>query len=392
MQQIHCLIGAYLLLDNYIGLSNKRDALYYKATKYGSNLFWENYKKIRNKCSNIFHKNKSAYFQKFIESSKKLWKKLGPYITPNKKSALIASQILIHSVLNTDLHLANAFCNYFATITNSFKFIKLQDCRNCVKKFFESNPRLNKFRKGAEFNLPDFNINEVIKGLKALTSNSGKGESDIESSILIEAAETLGKPITQLFNLILKSGMYPDKWKCAHITPIFKGGKKSDLSNYRPISILSPISKLFESLIATKIMEHLELNFMLHESQFAYRKKTSTEHAVLTMTEEWRKKLDLGLDVIALFLDLSKAFDTVDHEILLDKLVYYNFHPNLISLIRNYLKNRSIKVKVNDSLSERIPINVGVPQGSVSRISVGTFTLHYSLFILTILIFSKQDQ
>ena len=71
------------------------------------------------------------------------------------------------------------------------------------------------------------------------------------------------------------------------------------------------------------------------------------------------------MDVIALFLDLSKAFDTVDHEILLNKFVYYNFHPNLISLIRNYLKNRSIKVKVNDSLSERISINVGVPQGLV---------------------------
>ena len=83
---------------------------------------------------------------------------------------------------------------------------------------------------------------------------------------------------------------------------------------------------------------------MLHEAQFAYRKKTSTEHAVLTMTEEWRKKLDLGLDVIALFLDLSKAFDIVDHKILLDKLAYYNFHPKFISLIKNYLENRSIKV------------------------------------------------
>ena len=147
---------------------------------------------------------------------------------------------MISSILGLILISIYAFC--VVTITNSFKFIKLQDCRNYVKKIFESNPRLNKFRKGAEFNLPDFNIDEVINGLKALTSNSGKSESDIESSILIEAAETLGKPITKLFNLILKSGIYPDEWKCAHITPIFKGGKKSDLSNYRPISIIRPIS------------------------------------------------------------------------------------------------------------------------------------------------------
>ena len=104
---------------------------------------------------------------------------------------------------------------------------------------------------------------------------------------------------------------------------------------------------------------------MLHSSQFAYRKKTSTEHAVLTMTEEWVKNMDLGYDVIALFQDLSKAFDTVDHNILLSKLIYYNFHPKFISLIKSYLENRTIKVKVNDSLSEKREMNVGVPQGSV---------------------------
>ena len=141
--------------------------------------------------------------------------------------------------------------------------------------------------------------------------------------------------------------------------------KKSDLGNYRPISILSPISKLFESLISTKIMSYLESNNMLHSSQFAYRKKISTEHAVIAMIEEWRKRLDEGFDVIAIFLDLSKAFDTVNHKILLAKLTYYNFHSNLINLIANYLTNRKIKVKVNDALSESQEIDVGVPQGSV---------------------------
>jgi len=287
------------------------------------------------------------------------------YITPNKKSSLISSQIL-KSVLNTDIHLATAFCNYFSTITNSFKFFHIHICLHFVNNFFNNNPLLSTFKnKDVGFNLPEFTREEIVKGLKALAPNSGKGESDIESSILIEAADALGKPLTDLFNLILKTGIYPNEWKCAHITPIFKGGKKTDLGNYRPISILSPISKLFESLVSTKIIEYLERNNMLHRSQFAYRKNTSTEHAVLTMTEEWRKNLDKGFDVVALFIDLSKAFDTVDHNILLAKLKHYNFHPNFIRLIKNYLEDRSIKVKVNDSLSESCPIKVGVPQGSV---------------------------
>ena len=126
---------------------------------------------------------------------------------------------------------------------------------------------------------------------------------------------------------------------------------------------------------------------MLHRSQFAYRKKTSTEHAVLTMTEEWRKNLDKGFDVVALFIDLSKAFDTVDHNILLAKLEHYNFHPNFIRLIKNYLEDRSIKVKVNDSFSESCPIRVGVPQG------VPLFwDLYFLLFISTILTIFKQNQ
>ena len=114
-------------------------------------------------------------------------------------------------------------------------------------------------------------------------------------------------------------------------------------------------------------MLYLESNSLLHPAQFAYRKKNSTEHAVLTMIEEWRKRLDEGYDVIAVFLDLSKAFDTVNHEILLAKLKFYGFHENFIKLIRSYLYKRRIRVKVNNtlSLSQIFNDDLGVPQRTV---------------------------
>ena len=152
---------------------------------------------------------------------------------------------------------------------------------------------------------------------------------------------------------------------CPHNSHIQRARKKSELTNYRPISILSPISKVFESLIAEQIYAYLESNQLLHQAQYGFRKGLSCEIALNTLIDEWRESLDAGNDTIAILIDLSKAFDTVDHELLTTKLTYYNFHNDLIHLLKSYLSNRSIKVKVNDSLSNSKPINIGVPQGSV---------------------------
>ena len=192
------------------------------------------------------------------------------------------------------------------------------------------------------------------KGLKGLKPNSGAGEVEIDSIIFISAAKELSSTITHLFKLIIQTHTFPDEWKCAHITPIYKGkGSKSSIDNYRPISILPPIAKLFESMMATKIYEYLEFNNLLHSSQFGLRKSRSCELALNSMVEEWRTSLDSKKEVISMFLDLSKAFDTVDHQLLIHKLKFYNFKSPLIKLIENYLTNRTMRVKNNNTMSKK---------------------------------------
>ena len=360
----------------YLKKCSKRDKIYYNIInkcKNNTDSFkkeWMLYKKIRNDCSTLFHKKKSSYFSKFIESesvsSKKLWKKLSPHISPNNKPALNPSLILKKETSNPDLELSNTFCNFFSTITSKFTFKPIDLCIKYSTNLFKTNSNFGTLDDDDGFELELFNISEIEKGLKNLKPNTGAGEVGIESIVLINGAEELRLAITNLFNLIIKTHTFPDEWKCAHISPIYKGkGSKSSLDNYRPISIIPPIAKLFESLIATKIYDYLENNNLIHSSQFGFRKSRSCELALNSMVEDWKKSLDSKKEVITMFLDLSKAFDTVDHQLLIHKLKFFKFKSSLIKLIENYLTDRSIRVNINNTLSKKKSITVGVPQGSV---------------------------
>ena len=166
-----------------------------------------------------------------------------------------------------------------------------------------------------------FNQNDLKKGLSQIDSKSSPGYCGIPASIFSATANELSLPITSLFNLCLDSGKIPSDWKIALVRPNYKGkGSKQDPDNYRPISILSPISKLFESLIATAMCEFYESNSIFSDSQFSFRRKVSCELALNTLVNDWKTSLDKRKSVIALFLGLRKAFDTVDHTLLLLKL------------------------------------------------------------------------
>ncbi len=165
----------------------------------------------------------------------------------------------------------------------------------------------------------------------------------------------------------------PDEWKISHITPIFKGkGNKSSLENYRPISIISPISKVFESILGAKMRAYFESNNILHQDQNGFREGRSCHLALNNIVDFAKRNLDKKNHVVAVFLDLSKAFDTIDHDLLLNKLNKYGFSDNAYNLIKDYLSNK-INCQVQWLKIETRTLKIGCP----TRLNFGTITLHY---------------
>ena len=302
-----------------------------------------------------FKRKKFNHFNKVIESqsvsSKKLWKSISSFINPNKKSQIIPNLILKGHSNNTALDAANCFVNFFASVINKFTFLPLISCFIYINHFFKKYIKIPN-------NTPIFNFkkilpNEVLQKLQGLEATSSKGEVGIETKIFKECANELSIPLADLFNSCIKNNYMPTEWKLAHLTPNHKGkGSKSDINNYRPLSVLSPIAKVYESLLAERISNFFESNNLLYDTQFGFRKGLSCELALNTFIDKIRQKLELKEYVIAIFLDLSKAFDTISHKILLLKLKYYNFSPSALSLVENYLSDRTMKVNLNGTFSK----------------------------------------
>ena len=167
---------------------------------------------------------------------------------------------------------------------------------------------------------------------------------------------------TNIFNECLINGKFPDTLKREDVTPIFKKGYNNEKENYRPVSMLSTFSKVFGKLLFKQIIDHMQSKFSKHLTGF--RKNHSTQNALLVLIEKWKTILNKKLKVDALFMDLSKAFDTLDHSLLLAKLSAYGFDNNSLSIVRSYLANKIQRCKIGNHFSNWRKITTGVPQGS----------------------------
>jgi hypothetical protein len=315
-------------------------------------------------------KKKIEYYNKLIESeslsSKKLWQSMSAIIiNPNKKSIIIPNLILKGHVQNTTLDAANQFFNFFSTILVKFIFIPIAFCLNFVENHFKNNMKiLVNFSKSFDF--LEITPEEVLKELNSLDPTSSKGAVGIEPKIFKQCANELAKPLADLFNNCIKNNFIPLEWKLAHLTPNYKGkGSKSDINNYRPLSVLSPIAKVYESLLAIRITNYFEENNLFNKSQFGFRKGLSCELALNTFFETIRENMNKKEHTVSIMLDLSKAFDTINHEILLAKLNKYKFSDSALKTIKNYLSDRTMRVNIDKTLSKTEFLRIGVPQGSV---------------------------
>ena len=167
------------------------------------------------------------------------------------------------------------------------------------------------------------------------------------------------------FHSHIQSGIFPDAIKLARVIPFFKTGDKGSFSNYRPVSLLPQFSKIIEKLLNKRLDTFLEANQVLTSSQYGFRNKASTSHALLDLHEQLTKSMDEKLKTIGTFIDLKKVFDTIDHSLLIKKLNIYGIRGVASSWITSYLDKRSQYVYYNDVKSDTPDISCGVPQGSI---------------------------
>lgn len=208
------------------------------------------------------------------------------------------------------------------------------------------------------------NIEEVELLIDSIDISKSSRVEGINTPILKDCLKCTKKHLCHLFNKVLNNGIFPDEWKVAHITPIHKGGKRDVVSNYRPISLLPLIGKLMEKLIHSRVYSYLQTKGFFTESQCGFHPQHSTNQAIGNMLQYVFNQLNNNTPTLAVYFDLSKAFDTIDHKILLIKLEQAGFKGTCLKLLTNYLSNRQQRSKVNNQLSTPRFITYGVPQGS----------------------------
>ena len=206
---------------------------------------------------------------------------------------------------------------------------------------------------------------ELLSICNNLQVKNSTGHDNVSSIVVKKTILNIADPLTHIFNSSLRVGVVPNSLKVAKVVPIYKSGPKDQFSNYRPISVLPFFSKLLEKIVNNRLVEYLNKWSILTQNQYGFRSNHSTCMAVIDMCDKITQALDENKYAAGIFIDLSKAFDTVNHNILLKKLELYGIRGTCLDWFSSYLTNRSQFISVNGSMSSKQLVTCGVPQGSI---------------------------
>ena len=320
------------------------------------------YKTYRNKFNKIKKAAKKHYYNKeFNEHKGNLrysWKLIKEVINKNKVKMELSDHFKVNETMTSDpVEISNKFNEYFINVGPKL-----------AERIQNNNVNFTTFLGERSVNsifLDAVTEKEVEIEISNLSGNKSCGHDEIPPKLVKEISKQIVKPLTHIYNQSLLTGVIPNELKIALVTPVFKANSKEEFSNYRPISVLPCFSKILEKIMYKRVMKYLDMHSMLFQSQYGFRKKHSTNLATIELVTKILQAIDNSEYTIGVFLDLAKAFDTVNHEILLKKLEHYGIRGIALEWFKNYLTNRKQIIKYKSEKSESLTIKCGVPQGSV---------------------------
>lgn len=341
----------------------ERDKLFRKATITKNTEDWSIFRQKRNKVVEMIRKSKQKYYQEKIDNvkndSKKMWSTLKE-ITAQRPSSTTYDGIKFNNNIIRDNNLiSEKFNEYFIDSINSIT--ENLNCNNTTQmEVISTIPKSNYSLK--EFKTIDFmDLKQIVKEMQ----NKNSSVDGINTSILKSSFQAIGHHFLHVINTSIQTGKFPEGWKTSTIIPIEKKTNSNLCEDFRPINMVPTCEKLLEVVVNQQLVSYIEENNILTCFQAGFRAKNSCESALQTVLANWKDSLKDNLVIGALFLDLRRAFETIDRQMLLQKLERYGIQGKALQWIKSYLFGRSQTTKFNNSHSTLLDTKFGVPQGTV---------------------------